>query len=79
MKGCGKQSKFIDECKMKTRELQDDVRFLDEELMQCRVENYNLKVKLANRHNRNKIIAMSNVQTREELEELYKVSQMHNE
>ena len=46
--------------------------------MQCRIENYNLKVKLANKHNDNKVTAMENVETRAELEELLKVTQVHH-
>jgi len=54
--------------------MNDDVNFLEEEIMEGRIENYNIKVRLAKAHNENKTQVMSNLTDRDELEELIKVS-----
>lgn len=43
--------------------------------MQGKIENYNLKVKLAKSHNTNKAQVMDNLTARDELEELVKVNE----
>lgn len=75
MKQCSKQSVKIVRLTLNQKEMSDDVTFLDEELMEGKIENYNLKVKLAKSHNTNKAQVMENLTARDELEELVKVNE----
>lgn len=45
------QKKIICEKRKNLYELRDDQDFIDEEILQGKVENYNMKVKLAEAHN----------------------------
>ena len=49
---CDKQEKVIGELKNKKMELEDDRRFLDFEIRDCRQENQNLKVTISKTHNK---------------------------
>ena len=51
MKYSALQQKVIEEKVLERRCLADDERFLEEEIMQAKIENYKLKVKLSEAHN----------------------------
>jgi len=55
---------------LKQRELRDDEQFLDEEIMEGKIENYNLKVKLAEAHNACKAQTTINGLAQDEIDNL---------
>lgn len=49
---CDKQEKVITELRERKMELEDDRRFLDFEIRDCRAQNQSLKVTISKTHNR---------------------------
>ena len=49
---CDRQEKVIAELKQKKSELEDDRRFLDFEIRDCRQQNQSLKVAISKTHNK---------------------------
>jgi hypothetical protein len=51
MKYCALQNKFIEDKTAESRCLNEDDKFLNEEIMSGKIENYGLKMMLAEAHN----------------------------
>jgi hypothetical protein len=64
---CDKQEKVITVLKERKMELEDDRRFLDLEIRDCRLQNQNLKVTISKTHNKCDELQA----TKEELENQY--------
>jgi hypothetical protein len=61
MKYCALQQKTIEEKTAESRCLTEDERFLDEEIMQAKIENHGLKIMLAQAHNQCKTQTAQNM------------------
>ena len=70
MNQCTKGSKKIKQLQQIRKEMDYDSGFLDEGVLQQKIESYTLRVKLAEAINHNKSTAMENLQMRDELGDL---------
>lgn len=77
MKYCSLQGKLIQEKSLKSKELKEDEKFLEEQLMEIKIENYNLKTRLAKSHNDCKHQTEMNMQTNDELDLLRQSVENH--
>mgnify|MGYP000032362640 CR=1 FL=1 len=70
MKYCAMQTQMMADLSLKRRELREDEQFLSDELLQHKVDNYNLKVNLGKTHNECKRQTEENQGTQEELDQM---------